>query len=102
MCQILVFKRTKIGVLGDVCKDLLIILFFLGSFAPKTGPGTVAPKKSLHLRHFYLRPIPMVLISYGLFLNIKCQLDTPILHRSRLSDVLIVVGSCLPHYIRYT
>ncbi len=27
MCQILVFKRTKIGVLGEVCKDLLINLF---------------------------------------------------------------------------
>ena len=35
MCQILVFKRTKIGVLGEVCKDLLKI-FFSGCFAP--GP----------------------------------------------------------------
>ena len=42
MCQILVFKRTKIGVLGEVCKDLLINLFS-GVRPPDPFSGNSSP-----------------------------------------------------------
>ena len=42
MCQILVFKRTKIGVLGEVCKDLLKI-FFSGALPPDLYSGNSSP-----------------------------------------------------------
>ena len=42
MCQILVFKRTKIGVLGEVCKDLLKI-FFSGALPPDPFSGNSSP-----------------------------------------------------------
>ena len=42
MCQILVFKRTKIGVLGEVCKDLLKNLFS-GVRPPDPFSGNSSP-----------------------------------------------------------
>ena len=42
MCQILVFKRTKIGVLEEVCKDLLKI-FFSGALPPDPFSGNSSP-----------------------------------------------------------
>ena len=48
MCQILVFKRTKIGVLGEVCKDLLKI-FFSGVRPP--DPFSLKPLGFSFLSH---------------------------------------------------
>ena len=48
MCQILVFKRTKIGVLGEVCKDLLKI-FFSGALPP--DPFSLKPLGFSFLSH---------------------------------------------------